>query len=52
MQGDYHKFLPADMTVTKIGHPRCDSQGFENDQESEKELFRNIQGKQEMKQIL
>lgn len=43
MRGDYQKLFPADMTVTKVGHPKCDSQSFENSQELEKELFRNTQ---------
>lgn len=43
MHGDYHKLLPTDRMVTKIGHPRCDSQSLENGQELQKELLRNIQ---------
>lgn len=38
MQGNYQKSLPSDMTVTKIGYPRRDSQSFENGQELKKAL--------------
>lgn len=44
MQGYYHKLLPTDTIVTKIGPHRCDSQSFENGQKLKKELFRNMQG--------